>query len=207
MKAFESGDMITVKGVENCDFVSRAKGWITYIDPNGVVKRCRPKDITVIRLPKAKAEKEETKMATTKRKAKKRTSTKGPTKKAPAKRTAKKQAAKKQAAKAENGDARTNKIVKASYDPSRYVRGLGETASGNSTYDINDDVAQVLRGKTLDQQYEETARLIKKAGLEEGTMANIAKALRKRYSKLNPGMQRMNLGNRARRASRVIAEA
>ena len=63
-----------------------------------------------------------------------------------------------------------------------------KTASGAPSIDVNDSVAQSLRGRDLGAVYEIAA---KKVG------ESVA-ALRKRYGHLNPGMQRMNLGNRIR---------
>jgi chromosome segregation ATPase len=64
-----------------------------------------------------------------------------------------------------------------------------KTAGGNTSVDNGDELAQRLRGMDLDAVYAEAASL-----LEEETEAT----LRARYSHLNLGMQRMNLGNRIR---------
>lgn len=73
-----------------------------------------------------------------------------------------------------------------------------KSAGGNSSLDCGDSVAKDLRGKELDDVYKEYAKVF---GREE------AAAMRKRYSKLNVGMQRMNLGNRLRAAVRQGAAA
>lgn len=76
------------------------------------------------------------------------------------------------------------------YDPSRYVRHEVKTESGRKAFDIGDKVADRLRGKTLDEAYDAAAKV-----LGEST-----KALRAKYEHLNPGQQRMCLGNRMRHA-------
>lgn len=73
-----------------------------------------------------------------------------------------------------------------------------KSAGGNSSLDCGDSVAKDLRGKELDDVYKEYAKVF---GREE------AAAMRKRYGKLNVGMQRMNLGNRLRAAVRQGAAA
>ena len=62
--------------------------------------------------------------------------------------------------------------------------------SGHTSLDCGDAIAQRLRGMALDDLYAEAAKVL----------AEDEKALRARYAKLNPGMQRMNLGNRMRAA-------
>lgn len=69
------------------------------------------------------------------------------------------------------------------------------TASGRNPVDIADAVAAKLRGKDLDFCYAQAA---KATGIAEHD-------LRKRYVRLNPGMQRMNLGNLLRGAARMSA--
>lgn len=63
-----------------------------------------------------------------------------------------------------------------------------KSAGGNSSLDCGDELAKDLRGMELDDVYKLAA---KKLDMPE-------KVLRSRYAKLNPGMQRMNLGNRLR---------
>lgn len=61
-------------------------------------------------------------------------------------------------------------------------------ASGRISVDNADDVAQLLRGNTLDEAYKIVAGMI-----DVDVYSLMAK-----YSHLNPGQQRMNIGNRAR---------
>lgn len=63
-------------------------------------------------------------------------------------------------------------------------------ASGKKSKDNNDAVAQELRGQTLDFAYTRAAEYLQVA----------EDALRAQYSHLNPGQQRMCLGNRIRGA-------
>lgn len=69
-------------------------------------------------------------------------------------------------------------------DLSRYV-SVAETASGNPTKDIDDQVAQALRGKSVAEVF---AHVEQAVGLPSGS-------LEAKYAKLNVGMQRMNAGN------------
>lgn len=62
---------------------------------------------------------------------------------------------------------------------------------GRRLIDNGDDVAVQLRGMDLDDVYSTVAKAL---GCTE-------KELRERYQHLNPGMQRMNLGNRLRGAN------
>jgi len=65
-----------------------------------------------------------------------------------------------------------------------------KSASGNASLDNGDEVAKSLRELTLDDVYSRASKVLKEP----------VKALRERYSHLNVGMQRMNLGNRIRGA-------
>lgn len=89
-----------------------------------------------------------------------------------------------------------------------YIRGLGQTASGNDTLDIGDDTAGQLRGLNLDDLYREAGLEIVMAGekmLSKGMKkelkntpwiaGEIAAYLRDKYGSRNAGMQRMNVGN------------
>lgn len=71
------------------------------------------------------------------------------------------------------------------YQEHRTVR----TASGRPATDKGDEVASILRGMSLDQVMRLTAPIL-------GTTPE---ALEMRYAHLNPGMQRMNIGNRIRK--------
>jgi hypothetical protein len=72
----------------------------------------------------------------------------------------------------------------------KYVVHEAKTASGRPYVDIDDEVANMLRGKTLPQIYHIVAKKLKVT--EESLTA--------KYTHLNIGMQRMNLGNRLRKA-------
>lgn len=54
--------------------------------------------------------------------------------------------------------------------------------------DVGDEAAEMLRGKSIDEAYGIVADVVKVPEL----------ALRQKYSHLNPGQQRMNLGNKLR---------
>ena len=91
-----------------------------------------------------------------------------------------------------------NKLIKA--DLEHYVKGAGVTNSGRPTVDIDDVVAKALRGDDLEVLYPRVAAWLQLMGRE--TIGRGAKKievteenLRIRYSRLNVGMQRMNLGN------------
>lgn len=74
-------------------------------------------------------------------------------------------------------------------DTSRYVVSDDvKTASGRKAIDTGDDVATELRGMDLGEVY-------KLASRELGVTQ---KELHEKYDHLNPGMQRMNMGNRIR---------
>lgn len=84
---------------------------------------------------------------------------------------------------------------------SRYTQHKGvKTAGGSTAIDNCDDVATALRGKSLDEAYEFTVEQLKGQGVE-----TTVEALKAKYSKLNVGMQRMNLGNVIRGAGRKLA--
>lgn len=73
-----------------------------------------------------------------------------------------------------------------------------KTATGNSSLDCGDSLAKTLQGQELDEVYRQAAK----------QLGETERALRERYAKLNPGMQRMNLGNRMRAdAARKAAKA
>lgn len=62
------------------------------------------------------------------------------------------------------------------------------SASGKKSKDNADEVAIMLRGKTLDEVYE----------IAESRLIISAEELKARYAHLNAGQQRMNVGNRLR---------
>ena len=84
-------------------------------------------------------------------------------------------------------------------DVSGYVRV--KTAAGRASLDSNDAVARELRGVALDAVYRRAAELLKRVGKEPGRVSSIEAELRRRYGKLNAGLQRMSLGNRIRGAA------
>lgn len=84
-------------------------------------------------------------------------------------------------------------------DLARYVTSAEvKTASGRKAIDVNDGVASKLRGLDLADTYRAAA---------EATGESMA-GLKRKYEHLNPGMQRMNLGNLIRgAASKAAREA
>lgn len=106
----------------------------------------------------------------------------------------KKKAAKKAVKKASNG-ALIRTVAGREHDISGYEKV--KNASGHTSYDNGDDVATKLRGKTLDEVYAHAAKQLKEP----------EKDLRAKYKHLNPGMQRMSLGNRLRKIANAKAEA
>lgn len=149
-------------------------------------------------------------VATTEKKARKARSDKGTTK------TAKTSKAKAKVAKGTKTgkkakSANAGKVVKVKRDADfRRIKRIGDkehkvdltryhtviSASGNSSLDNGDDVASTLRGKSLDEVY---AIAAKATGMPQTQ-------LRSNYGHLNPGMQRMNLGNKVRGALRDAAD-
>lgn len=71
----------------------------------------------------------------------------------------------------------------------------GTSNAGNVSYDSGDKLAQELRGVALEDVYDIAA---KKLGVT-------VRSLKGQYGNLNPGMQRMNLGNRLRKLLREKA--
>ena len=96
---------------------------------------------------------------------------------------------------ADEGGITNRRVGDRKYDCSKYVRKVnGKTnvsASGNATMDNGDALAKKLRGAELDDVYAEASKVLGESQA----------ALRAKYAHLNPGMQRMNLGNRMRAAS------
>lgn len=99
-----------------------------------------------------------------------------------------------------------------------YVVGLGTTAGGRSTVDINDKAAEEMRGATVEEVADGVAeefirvrkaspkaaciksllRLIGADGDEKLNKTDVAARMIQAYQSLNVGMVRMNLGNRYR---------
>ena len=69
----------------------------------------------------------------------------------------------------------------------------GKRSDGTRFIDNGDDVSQELRELTLDEAFSMLNRELKESG-EKSTI----KALKEKYEHLNPGMQRMVIGNRLR---------
>jgi hypothetical protein len=95
-----------------------------------------------------------------------------------------------------------------------YVKHNDESTEGGfKPLDINDDVAGMLRGLGVEEQFEEAARVVRQYRDDKwkGTKTEIEQEFRNRYEKLNPGQIRMNLGNIirgcARRAEKAEEEA
>ena len=93
--------------------------------------------------------------------------------------------------KAESGEAVVSGAL--TYDPNKYIRHDERTASGSKVRDIDDPVAEKLRGLDLDKMY---SILSKEIG-------ETAKSLKEKYGHLNHGMQRMTIGNRLRALARA----
>ena len=81
------------------------------------------------------------------------------------------------------------------YDPNRYVKA--KSINGNYTLNNGDSMAMVWAEMTLDSIYSLAATLLSVSEQE----------LRTKYNHLNPGMQRMNLGNRVRSAAKKAQQA
>jgi hypothetical protein len=109
--------------------------------------------------------------------------------------TKKKAAGKKAAAKKASNGAVIRTVAGREHDISGYEKV--KNASGHTSYDNGDDVATKLRGKTLEDVYAYAAKQLKEP----------EKDLRAKYKHLNPGMQRMSLGNRLRKVVNAKAAA
>ena len=81
-------------------------------------------------------------------------------------------------------------------DLSKYTIHESKTENGRKHVDIADDTADKLREMSLNDIYRYAA----------STLECTIKELHDKYDHLNPGMQRMNLGNRIRVVFRVAAE-
>lgn len=85
-------------------------------------------------------------------------------------------------------------------DLTHYAIGLSKTPTGKATVDIDDQAARMLRGLDLDAVYKTAASKI--AHISGEKVGETEADLRKKYKHLNPGMQRMNVGNVLRGALR-----
>lgn len=93
-----------------------------------------------------------------------------------------------------------------------YIVGLGTTASGRSTVDIGDEIADSLRGLTVEEVIEKTAKVLdamddkflapKFRRNRDAFTGDTEEFLTAKYVErdLNPGMIRMNCGNLIRNA-------
>jgi len=195
----EAGTKITVTLKDGSKiegtFVEAKAGWVNYTTADGGASKARAKDVEVFMtkeekkaaLAKAKQEAKD-KAAAEKQAAK----DKAAAEKAKAKEKAAK--AKKAPAPAEGDEEADERLVPA--DLSRYVLHETKTASGRRHIDVNDDTADKLRELDLPGVYKYAAKVL------ETTVKELTEA----YQHLNPGMQRMNLGNRIRKQFKVAAE-
>lgn len=159
-------------GVDLGEFVSKSGAWVTYISDDGRTLKARGASVQG----EQTNTNQESNVAT---KTKAKTKSKG---KAKAK------------AKSTNGEVAVRKCKDATFQRfETYVRH--KTPNGTFSYDNGDKVASTLRDLTLDEVYKEVAKATREEGV---TIADQEATLRKRYGKLNAGMQRMNLGNRLR---------
>lgn len=110
--------------------------------------------------------------------------TKASKKKAPSKKTA-----------AAAGGPKVRTVAGREHDISNYVRH--KNAAGHVSYDNGDTVAEKLRDMELKDVYDFAAKKLDES----------VPTLKKKYGHLNAGMQRMNLGNRLRKAMGVTASA
>ena len=106
-------------------------------------------------------------------------------------------------------------LIKLHSDRERYIRGLDTTASGNDTYDIDDDIADMLRGLPIEDVFSVAATFLyglgvncmskpwkREFGDSPWEIENIAEAISASQIGKNLGMQRMNVGNLCRNAQR-----
>ena len=96
-----------------------------------------------------------------------------------------------------DGGTKLATIGETTFDLGKYFVSDVKTPSGRRTIDVNDATAEKLRGLPLDEVYAMAAEAC------EVTVAS----LKAKYAELNPGMQRMNLGNRIRGAASAKEQA
>lgn len=89
-----------------------------------------------------------------------------------------------------------SKSVTAKGDNFDALRALRDRLKTSGYLDIGDEIAKALRGKSLAENYKFAA----------DRLGETETALRAKYAHLNPGQQRMCLGNRLRGAKRAEAE-
>lgn len=164
---------------QTVEVTSRNGGWSTILLDNGSTRKVRNGALS-----KVAAATEDTTVAKT---ASKKAASKAASKKTPAAKGPKAPRVRKAAS---TDDTR---LIKA--DLSRYEVADVKTASGRKAIDIGDKVAKTLRGADISDAYRAAA----------DATGETQKALRERYQHLNPGMQRMNLGNLIRGAASKAA--
>lgn len=105
-------------------------------------------------------------------------------------------------------------IIQLKPDLAHYVTHTVKTACGRKSLDIADEAADILRGQDITDCYFIVAKHIVRQGErtfgpngdEETRLINETEAeLKTKYSHLNPGMVRMNLGNRLRKAMGIYS--
>ena len=96
--------------------------------------------------------------------------------------------AKSKKVKSSNDERHLRQVGPRKYDITGYRRV--KTTGGFVSYDCGDQTAKELEGKKLPEVYEIAAKRLSITAL----------SLKRKYGKLNPGMQRMALGNRIRAA-------
>lgn len=95
---------------------------------------------------------------------------------------------------AAEGSAKLRSVGGREHDISAYDRV--KLDNGRVSFDNGDDTAQKLRNKSLDEVFEMAAKASDMS----------VRSLKEKYKGLNPGMQRMALGNRIRAAARAKTE-
>jgi len=91
--------------------------------------------------------------------------------------------------------------VRLCFDMARYIKTDIRTGSGRKSVDIGDVVAKNLRGDNLSTLYVKATFYLTELGV------NVRSAeIRNRYLHLNPGMQRMNVGNLIRGAMKSAGQ-
>lgn len=174
-------------------FVEAKAGWMNYTTTDGGAAKARAKDVEVFMT------KEEKKAAAAAEKQAEKEKAAAEKQAAKDKAAAEKAAAKAATAKVkkepvEGEEEVDTRLVPA--DLSHYVLHDTKTASGRKHIDIDDDTANKLRELDLPGVYKYAAKVL------ETTVKELTDA----YQHLNPGMQRMNLGNRVRRHFKLAAE-
>lgn len=92
-------------------------------------------------------------------------------------------------------EGKIRRVKEAQYN-TRDMRKL-KSAKGHTSYDCGDSLARLLEGKSIEEVYSIAADRL---GVSQTDLTI-------RYEHLNPGMQRMNLGNRIRAAASKAARA